>query len=254
MRSVTMSQSIMKNAKFYPAENASIGVVLFHAYTGSPNDFTFLARRLQREGIEVLCPTFEGHATNDIYDLFDAHPEDWWLQAQDALRIMQARQYQKVYVFGLSLGGIFATRLLTEFHDANLAGGVFNSPVYTAKPIDVQYFFELYVKELYRKQDQLTWYNDHRADIIEHHLQQIDEIHYFATSFQMSLQDIVSRYYIAQSVKDEMIDPEDAMLLEEALFRAKVETHWFPENTHVITTNRQRETFEDSVVNFIINE
>lgn len=246
-----MSQIIIDNAKFYEVENATIGVILFHAYTGSPNDFTFLAKKLQNEGIEVLCPIFEGHGTKDIYDILDAHPEDWWIQAQEALELMKMRHYNQLYVFGLSLGGIYATRLLAEHHDTNLAGGVFNSPVYTAEPVDVQYFFELYAKNLYQKQGKSEEYTIKKADILEKYHQQIEEIHYFKTSFQMSLQDVVGRFYIAQSAKDEMINAEDAELLKEALMNAQVDYHWFEENTHVITTNRHREAFEASVIHFI---
>ncbi|MBD3949640.1 alpha/beta fold hydrolase [Tuanshanicoccus lijuaniae] len=241
----------MENYKFYDAENAAIGVILLHSYTGSPNDFNVLARRFQRVGVEVLCPTFEGHATDDIYDILEAHPEDWWLQAQGALEWMQARDYEQVYVFGLSLGGIFATRLLTEHHEDNLAGGIINSPVYTSKPLDVSYFFEQYAATLYAKQGMQAEYEQMKADILERHEQQVAEIYYFTTSYQMELQEITSRFYIAQSGQDEMVEADDAYLVKEALIRADVDFHWFPENTHVITTNRNRQAFEESIMQFI---
>ncbi|MBK0348456.1 alpha/beta hydrolase [Aerococcaceae bacterium zg-ZJ1578] len=241
----------MENYKFYDANDATIGVILFHSYTGSPNDFNVLARRLQRLGVEVLCPTFEGHATNDIYDILEAHPEDWWLQAQEALEWMQVRNYEHVYVFGLSLGGIFATRLLTEHHDENLAGGIINSPVYISKPLDIAYFFEKYVVALYDRLGLQAEYAQKKEDILERHKQQVAEIYYFTTSYQMELQDITSRFYIAQSEQDEMIEAEDAYLVKEALIHADVDFHWFPENTHVITTNRNRQAFEESLIQFI---
>lgn len=244
----------MNNAKFYEVINPKIGVILFHAYTGSPNDFTFLAKKLQKNHIEVLCPTFQGHATEDIYDILEAHPDDWWIQAQEALDYMLTRNYEQLFVFGLSLGGIYATRLLTENHFDNLSGGVFNSPVYSSKPIEVAYFFDLYAKELYRKQGKQHEYKEEKEKILAKHHEQVSEIYYFATSFQMSLQDIQSRFYIAQSLKDEMIDAEDAYLLKEALVNAQVTLDVFPENTHVITTNRNRADFEKHVLSFIFNQ
>lgn len=236
---------------FYEVEGATVGVILFHSYTGSPRDFTMLARLLQRKGIEVLCPTFEGHDTLDIEDLFRAHPDDWWIQAQEALAAMNSRQYEKLYLFGLSLGGIFATRLLTEHHDPHLAGGVFNSPVYNFTPIDVSPFFESYVKHLYEKTHRLDAFHADRTEIMIKHSEQVEEIMYFTLSFQMNLQDIVSRYFIAQSQKDEMIDPASAELLREALIHAEVDFHSFPFNTHVITVNRERQDFETALLNFI---
>ena len=64
-----MSETILENSRFYQVEGATTGVILFHAYTGSPNDFLSTGRFLQRAGIEVLCPTFKGHGTDDIYDI-----------------------------------------------------------------------------------------------------------------------------------------------------------------------------------------
>lgn len=240
-----------ERAVFYEAENAKIGLILFHSYTGSPRDFTMLARILQRRGIDVLCPTFLGHDTPDIDDLFAAHPDDWWIQAQEALKAMQSRHYDKIYVFGLSLGGIFATRLLTEHHDKNLAGGIFNSPVFNFTPIDVSPFFEVYAQNLYKKHHHLEDFEMEREAIMARHFQQVEEIMYFTLSFQMNLQDIVGRFFIAQSSQDEMIDPEAAVLLKEALIHAQVDFHQFPHNTHVITVNRDRQAFEEALIRFI---
>lgn len=247
-----MSEKILKNSRFYQVEGATTGVILFHAYTGSPNDFLSTARFLQRAGIEVLCPTFKGHGTDDIYDILEAHPDQWWEQAQDALHYMQSRHYEQLYVFGLSLGGIFATRLLTENHQDNLAGGVFNSPVFTAQQIDVGYFFEQYARYLYEKQNRLDDYQAEKERIMSRYRDQIESIHYFAMSFYMELSQITSRFYLAQSGEDEMIEAEDAYLVRDALTGAKeVDFQWFEHNTHVITTNRDRAAFEQSLLEFI---
>lgn len=247
-----MSETILENSRFYQVEGATTGVILFHAYTGSPNDFLSTARFLQRAGIEVLCPTFKGHGTDDIYDILEAHPDQWWEQAQAALHYMQGRQYERLFVFGLSLGGIFATRLLTENHQANLAGGVFNSPVFTAQQIDVGYFFEQYARHLYEKQNRLDDYQVEKDRIMSLYREQIESISYFAMSFYMELSQITSRFYLAQSGEDEMIDPEDAYLVRDALTGAQeVYFQWFEHNTHVITTNRERSAFEQSLLAFI---
>lgn len=246
-----MSNVLPVEGNFYPVENASKGVILFHAYTGSPRDFNLLARRLQTQGVEVYCPTFQGHNTLDIYDILDAHPDDWWIQAQEVLSYMQKRGYEKIGIFGLSLGGIFATRLLAEHHEDNLFGGVFNSPVYTYDKIDVAYFFDLYTKDLYNRSAKSQDYPNEKSKIMNLHLQQVQEIYYFTTSFQMSLQDIKAPFFIAQSKKDEMINPDSANLLKEVLINADVKLHWYENNTHVITVNRDREDFERDLTEFI---
>lgn len=237
--------------KFYENTSAKTGILLFHAYTGTPNDFNLLARHLQRLGYEVFCPMFLGHGTQEIEDILEHHPEDWWIQAQQKFEWMQQRGYEKLVVMGLSLGGVYATRLLTVHHDSNVIGGVFNSPVYPTKPVDVWHFFNLYAEYLYKKQQRLAEYERKREQIYELYRRQIEEIQYFITSFQMDLQEINCPFYIAQSGADEMINRQDAMLLKDVLINAQVDFHWFEDNTHVITTNRNREAFESSVVEFI---
>lgn len=246
-----MTVTLPVTGKFYEAEKSKTGIILFHAYTGSPNDFNLLARKLQNLGLEVYCPLFEGHGTQDIFDILDAHPDDWWIQAQEVLSFMQARDYDHIGIFGLSLGGIFATRLLSENHDPQLFGGVFNSPVITFGPIDVSYFFNLYAKDLYRRQDQIDHYQQVHSQMMDGYKNQIQEIYYFTTAFHMNLQDITNPFFIAQSGKDEMIDPQSAYLLQEALIHAPVSFHWFEDNSHVITINRDRAAFEEALIDFI---
>jgi len=49
-----------------------------------------------------------------------------------------------------------------------------------------------------------------------------------------------------------MIVPEDAYLVRDALTGAQeVDFQWFEHNTHVITTNRERTAFEQSLLAFI---
>lgn len=241
----------IENGKSYEVEGATTGVLMFHAYTGSPNDFNFTARFLQRAGIEVFCPIFKGHGTDDIFDILEANPSIWWDETQEALSWMQQRNYEKIVVFGLSMGGIFVTRLLTENHADNLSGGVFNSPVYSAEPFDVEYFFEQYAQALFKKQGRSSQYLTLKSKIIEAYRAQSQELNYFSQSYRLALSDINGPFYIAQSEKDEMIVANDAFLLKEALINAEVDFNWFPDNTHVITTNRNRQEFEQSILNFI---
>lgn len=73
----------------------------------------------------------------------------------------------------------------------------------------------------------------------------------FKQSFVADFGNIHQPFFIAQSGKDEMIESQDAKRLEEALVNAQVDFNWFPNNTHVITVNRDREDFEQALIQFI---
>ena len=49
---------IFRKPQPFEYEGTDTGVVLLHAYTGSPNDMNFMARALQRSGYGVYVPLF----------------------------------------------------------------------------------------------------------------------------------------------------------------------------------------------------
>lgn len=247
-----MNLNNFTDGKYYESDNKEVGIILFHAYTGSPNDVNLVARNLNRQGFGILAPKFEGHGTKDVNDILDADMSTWREQAIEAVRLMQA-EYEKVFVFGLSLGGIFATWLMTQPELNIYAGGVFNSPVYTEDPVDVEFHFIGYVKVLYKRFYSEEEYERDIESILAKHRRQMTELEQFKASFAQQLTQIDQPFFIAQSGKDEMIVASDAERLEQALSNATVDLHWFPDNTHVITVNRNRGEFEASLLAFIEN-
>lgn len=240
-----------KHAKYYLAENKRVGIVLFHAYTGSPNDHNLLARRLNREGYNVLVPRFKGHGTMEVFDIFKANTNDWLLDAREAIEWMLNQKFDFVFTFGLSLGGIFATKIMTEYGNKLTAGGVFNSPLVTSQPLDVEMFFMQYARYIYQQNNELNQYTMDEDKIKEAYQKQMYGINEFKQDLSNKLTKITLPFYIAQSGQDEMIFPSDAYHLLSAMTNTEVVFNWFPNNTHVITVNREREHFERSLIEFI---
>lgn len=235
----------------YMEGQGTVGIVLFHAYTGTPADVNMLARELNREGYGVLCPMFKGHGTSDIFDLLQATPEEWWQQTQTSVQWMKER-YPIVLTFGLSMGGIFATRAMLDADLAVVAGGCFNSPIVTKRPVDLSVPFMHYAKTLAQRQKNLAQFEQEEARIHQAHVHQLAQIMAFTASYHSALPNLTQPYYIAQSGQDELIDPNDAYELQEQLENAaRLDFNWFSDNTHAITVNANRQAFEASVKQFI---
>lgn len=246
-----MTQKPLEKSIYLPNEDSKIGVLLLHAYTGSPKDVHLLARKINREGYGVLCPLFEGHWSDSIDDILAVEPEQWLQNAKDALTWMRTQGYAEVIVFGLSMGGIMATALLSDPTNRLLAGGVFNSPVVTKQPIDVSNAFMAYAKHLYKEKGNLELFQEHESSILTRHFAQIEKLEQLKQSLAEHLATIELPMYIAQSGQDELIAADDVYEFQDVLVNARIDFHWFEENTHVITVNRQRSEFEQSVLNFI---
>ena len=244
-------QAALAGSKYYEAADKKIGVILLHAYTGTPNDMNFLARRLNEAGCNVLCPLFKGHGTDDVQDIFRATTDDWWQQTQEIISWAQGQSYQDLFIFGLSLGGMFATRALMEYQEVFTGGGVFNSPVMATSKIDVRATFMEYAQYVYKRAGKLDQFAADQAKIEAGYDQQVAQIEAFRRQALDLYIDYTKPFYICQSGSDELIDEQEAFDLKNELSNAQVSFHYFPDNTHVITVNKDREAFEASVVDFI---
>jgi len=120
---------VLKRPEPFFFEHGEQAVILLHAYSGSANDVRLLARALERENYTIYAPQFSGHATGDLRDVIrQGSPAQWWQDTQQAISFVRQKGYTKISIFGLSLGGIFATMAL-ENDPALLGGGVFSSPI-----------------------------------------------------------------------------------------------------------------------------
>lgn len=240
----------LKGAVYLEGER-SIGIVLFHAYTGSTADMNLLARELQREGYHVLIPLFLGHGTDDIFELLQATPDVWWAQAQACILYLKEK-VKTVMAFGLSMGGVFATRAMLEPSLNLVAGGSFNSPIMSRGKLNLESPFMAYAQALYQRKKQMSQFELEQAQIRVAHYNQMAQILSFVEGYQNQLLKLQQPYYIAQSGQDELIDPDDAYELQNALEEAaEIDFNWFPENTHAITVNPKRSDFEQSLKRFI---
>ncbi len=233
---------------YLPGESKNLGILLLHAYTGSPLDMNLLGRHLHQEGYGVSIPTFSGHDTADVWDILHQTPSQWW---QDTLAAYEdlAEKYERVMVFGLSMGGIFATKLLEEAPEQLVAGGVINSPVVSREVLDVADAFERYAATSYQKMGKD--FTQEADEVLNAHRKQMLELQVFTKALTNHLSNIACPFYMAQSGQDELIDPESSYDFQDALENAHIEFHWFPENTHVITINDDRQDFENSLDHFI---
>ena len=126
-------------------------VLLLHAYTGSANDVRLLGRFLERNGYTVYAPNFTGHATDRFEDILDlGGPDIWFADAMRAKAELMEKGYDQLAVFGLSMGGIMATRAIET--GGFIGGGSFNSPIISFEdsrvPISFMHFAKLSKKKL----------------------------------------------------------------------------------------------------------
>ena len=95
-------------------EGNTRAVILFHAYTGTPADVRMLAQFLHRHDYAVYVPVFSGHGTPDVDDILNNSPKKWYEDAKKAIEFVKNSGFNTIASFGLSMGGIMATKAATE--------------------------------------------------------------------------------------------------------------------------------------------
>ena len=88
------------------------GVLLIHGLTGAPGEMKFLAKRLHRQGFDVMVPQLAGHGA-DMATLLRSTWRDWLdsvITAYDAY----AREVDEVFVAGICVGGALGLELVAQ--------------------------------------------------------------------------------------------------------------------------------------------
>ncbi|KRK86562.1 esterase lipase [Levilactobacillus koreensis JCM 16448] len=211
-----------------------------------------LARRLESEHYTVLAPIFAGHATGDPADILrEGSPQRWWQDTQDAIAFLRQRGYQQIAIFGLSLGGLFATRAL-QMDATLLGGGTIASPVIFKGQTNVPSAFIEMARAAYAAQHLSAEELAQRLAWLQAHLDaQLTAIQAFADTTATHLDRIKQPVFIAQGDADQMIDPRSGKWLADAYPTNQIDFHEYAGAGHVLTVNAAHHALETDILTFL---
>ncbi|BDZ30143.1 alpha/beta fold hydrolase [Lactiplantibacillus sp. WILCCON 0030] len=246
---------MLKRPEPFFFEHGDCAVILLHAYSGSANDVRLLARSLERENYSIYAPQFSGHGTGDLRDVLrQGSPAQWWQDTQQAISFVRQKGYTKISIFGLSLGGIFATMAL-ENDPALLGGGVFSSPILPSAHTQVPEMFMALCARQFKQQGLSSEAQKQALAAIKPDSQaQLQAITQFTiTQVQALLTQLTRPFFIGQGGQDELIDATVAPRLRDQLMTQglTVDYHWFADAGHVITVNQAHHALEQAVLTYL---
>ncbi|AUX12317.1 lipase [Latilactobacillus sakei] len=239
----------------YYYDSGPVGVVLLHAYTGSANDVHMMGRFLEKQQISVLAPHFTGHATFEPLDILEkGNVQAWWADTTAAIQKLQVAAKKPLFVFGLSLGGLFAMRAI-ETMPAVIGGGIFSAPVLEGPTDKLAPLFMGYAQRLYQMTEKTAADQAVQLAKIKQQLpQQLQAIADFSALVTADLDQIGDKpVFIGQGGQDQVIDPNGASALKQRLEaqQTPVDYHWYDNAGHVITVDRAHHQLEADVEVFI---
>jgi carboxylesterase len=122
-----MSVPVLPGAEPYASDGDDTGVLLVHGYTGTPQSMRPWAKHLAAQGWTVRLPLLPGHGRTWQH-MNTTRWQDWYGEIDSAFQELRSR-CTHVFVTGLSMGGLLATKLALE-EGPRVAGMVLVNPIY----------------------------------------------------------------------------------------------------------------------------
>jgi carboxylesterase len=131
---------VLPGAEPYAADGGTVGVVLSHGFTGTPQSLRPWAEHLAAEGFSVRLPRLPGHGTR-WQDLNATRWPDWYGEVERAFDDLLGR-CDRVFAGGLSMGGTLVLRL-GEQRAGEVAGLVVVNPSLGTQRRDIKLLLPL---------------------------------------------------------------------------------------------------------------
>ncbi len=108
-------------AQPYFFQGRDTGCLLIHGFTGSPPELLPLGKYLAERGCAVSAPLLAGHGTR-VDDLVKTSWQDWLQSAVDGLSQLREEPIKRIFLIGISMGGLLGLMLAAEEESARAAG------------------------------------------------------------------------------------------------------------------------------------
>jgi carboxylesterase len=230
--------------------NKNEAVLLVHGHRGLAGEFSYIFDRMVREGYTVSLPRLPGHGTNR-YDFHESDYRDWLRCVTDEYLNLKSR-CEKVYIAGLSMGGVLALLLAERFQPDKIAllapaMAVRNKGFYAAP------FIKYFVKSI-----QSTWTpedeeSEERKALGREYWESYDtaKLHDLIILQKMAgkkLRDVSSPTLTIVSLADKTVPPEVAEAIEGKIRSREKKRVVLEKSPHVLVDGCEKERVADEVI------
>lgn len=231
-------------------------VLLIHGYRGRTSNWSFTAKEIANKlKLPVYIPRLPGHGTN-ISDFLNSDAEQWLRKAYDSYLYLKSN-YQDIYIAGLSMGGLIAVLLASEFKVEKLslvAPAFFTvnktivlTPIlkYFIKKIDNDFTFDD-KKEMTK--EEIHYHQNYSQD---YYTKQLAELYKLMLKARRKAGEIRVPTQLILTENDEMVDTEKINLfLHKKMGKYLNNVKIYQESPHVITNSIEKERCAADIINF----
>lgn len=242
----------MREGSIFIAGNDQ-AIILYHSFTNNPKIFWPLINGLKQAGYTILAPMFSGHEQDDLDNLLNYSASDWVTDGKEAIDFLETKGYKKIAVFGLSLGGLVAIKMVLE-NDNVIAAGTFASPVIPSP--EGSHVAAAFLKT-YQARKRLAGVSGAEIDDMIENIkprlaETLESITNLAINLGASYHTINTPFFIAHGGKDEVVDPTIAERFKLSLTNvSNLAFHYYPEGGHYLTLGDTGNELREDLLAFL---
>lgn len=228
-------------------DKADAVCLLIHGFTGSPSHMRYLGEFLHQEAnYDVEGILLPGHGTT-LEDMEETDWKDWLNKAKEEYKKLD-QEYDKVYVMGLSMGGILSLILAEEYN----VDGV----VSIASPIKIydRLAYLTPILKYFKRYD--LWEEDQEKDKYDvgysaSPLKTVPSLLKLMRRAKKNLKKIKAPALIIQSYQDQTVKPVSAEIIYKKIASEEKELLWLENSGHVCTIGEEKDLIHEKVYSFL---
>jgi carboxylesterase len=238
----------------------SIGVLILHGFTGTPENVNTIAPPLEALGLPCSLPTLRGHGRESPEALRNVTWQEWIEDAKNALFEL-LEENEKAIIVGHSMGGMITLNLAVDYEEKIdsiiVAGGTTElvSPLGPGRPL---HFLVPIIVKLFRKWDMPLEYAD--SELAQHDpaykwapTEAFVELFDFMKVTEQSLPEVKVPTLIMHSKNDSANSPKGVNILYRNISTPEDQKQivWFEKTEHEMFLDCEREETVRTIVEFV---
>lgn len=240
--------AIMPGSEPFFLPGGEHGVLLVHGFTGAPSEMRLAGEYLHNLGYAVLAPRLPGHGTTPR-EMAKTTWNHWYGNVEDGYHLL-AGVCSTVSVVGLSMGGLLALKLASEYPLKRLA--VLSAPIYIAnKQLPLLPLYRLFTDFVPKKRKRLPDIGEDYSITYEvTPLSSLSSLLALIKEVDALLPSIHVPTLVVQSKKEHTVKPESAQHIYDNLGSTEKKLVWLNNSGHIVTLDRERDTVFQEISQF----
>lgn len=244
-------------APFFLSGSKECCCLCIHGFTASSGTYIPLAKKLNEAGFSVRVPLLPGHGTSPEA-LLGVKYRDWY-QAVEAELLSLLKEYEKVNVIGLSLGGALAARL-GENHsgDRHFHRLVMMVPLLFLKNKAQYALYPFSRGSTFRYwppfKPQGDGYDAYRFTYEKMPVRSNRELVKAGLTALLGLKKITVPTLLLEAVNDRLVDPRSCEIAYRRISSEKKEIFRYEKSAHNLLMSMERDAVCQKVLDFLTND